>query len=576
MAPWRTSLLSVWRIVVSILVRAWPFRRKPKPFPVMKPYVNLRTWSRRLTLILFPIGLGFFCLIYGFFFALTAPYLLVPFTVPIVALVLLSVWALPDQAHAPTRSVELMFGGLLICLVLWPNYLALSLPGLPWITALRLTGFPMAFLFLICLSTARPFREELRETIGAVRWLGPAMLTFVVMQFVTIVFAKSIPLAVQKSLLQQVYWTGVFVIAAWICRTPGRAERYVALFVVLALPIMAMTIWEARIQKVLWSGHVPPFLKIEDPGVILALSATTRTASGVYRAKATFSTALGLAEFLAMITPFLIHYMMSKYPLIIRVGSALLLPVLFQCIVMTDSRLGIVGYLVSVTLYVLFWGLMRLSRNRTDLFAAAVVYAYPAMFTVAVFGVMFVGKLNRMVFGSGAQAASNAARQSQLEMGIPKVLANPIGHGPSQAGMAMGYGADSFITIDNYYLTLALDYGLIGITAFLALFLVPIGWSVRALLTSQVARDREMTLMIPLAISISAFLVIKLVFSQQDNHTLAFAMVGMMAGLLYRANLMAQPAAQAAEPSRPSRLPLKRAVPGFASNAAGPSAGTRR
>ena len=541
MARWTAltpRVVSTFTHVVGVARRAVDTARhwlsRPKPRAIIPPYVNLRTRARFLSKIFLPIGLGFFCLIYGFFFALTAPYLVVPFTVPIVLLVLLAIWALPDQAHAPARSIELFFGWLIISLVLWPNYLALSLPGLPWITMLRLTGFPMAFLILISLSTSPAFRREIGETVRSVPFFWGIFLTFVVMQFITIVFAKALGVAIQKALLQQIYWTAMTVIAAWVCRTPGRAERYAALTVVLALPIMALTLWEGRVQHLLWAGHVPSFLKIEDPGVILALSATTRTASGVYRAKATFSTPLGLAEYLALITPFLLHYVFSSYRWPVRVGAALLLPILFRCINLTDSRLGVVGYLVSVLLYVLFWGVMRLSRNRTDLFAAAVVYAYPAFFGVAMIGILAVGRLKRMVFGGGAQAASNAARDAQVSMGVPKVLANPIGHGPSQGGNAMGYGADSFITIDNYYLTLALDYGIVGITAFLAMFLLPIAWSMRALLLNHAGKNRELTLLIPLSISISAFLVIKGVFSQQDNHTLVFAMLGMIIGLLYR------------------------------------------
>ena len=148
------------------------------------------------------------------------------------------------------------------------------------------------------------------------------------------------------------------------------------------------------------------------------------------------------------------------------------MPAIFFCFITMAraSRLGTVGFLVSVLLYRLFWGLMKMRRERGSLIAATVVYAYPAIFGLAIVGVLFVGKLHKMVFGGGAQAASNAARQNQIHMAIPRFLENPIGHGPSQSGLAMGYSADSFITIDNYYITLALDYGIIGISAFLTIF----------------------------------------------------------------------------------------------------------
>lgn len=500
----------------------------------MRPYINLRSPSRLITRIVFPFGLGFFCLIYGFFYALTTPYLIVPVTIPIVALVLMSIWALPDRPHAPTKTMEFFFAALLIILILWPNYLALALPGLPWITGLRLAGFPMAFFFLICLSTSKEFRAELGEAMRSVPYLWVVLTVFVVMQFITIPFGKSPPAGAQRALLQQVNWTSMFLIGAWVGRTPGRAQRYIILAMLLAIPISAIDILEAHEQKVLWVGHVPSFLKVDDPSAALILSSAIRGATGLYRVKATFSTPLGLAEYLALLTPFALHMFFGQNRFLTKAVGLLLLPFLFYCIRMTDARLGIVGLLVSILAYVLFWGLLRLFRNRTDLFAAAVVYAYPALFCTAAAAVLFVHRLNVMVFGGGAQEASNEARKNQLHMAIPKIIANPIGHGPGGSGAAMGYAAGDFITIDNYYLNLALDYGVIGITAFLAMFLMVITAGVRATVRSAQIREKEITLLVPLTVVMSAFLVIKLVFSQPDNHPLVFAMLGLLVGLIYR------------------------------------------
>ena len=49
--------------------------------------------------LMFVGGLAFFCLLYGFFFALTAPYLIVPMMTPLAVLALLVIWALPSPPH---------------------------------------------------------------------------------------------------------------------------------------------------------------------------------------------------------------------------------------------------------------------------------------------------------------------------------------------------------------------------------------------------------------------------------------------------------------------------------------------
>ena len=104
---------------------------------------------------------------------------------------LMAIWALPDRPHAPTKTMEFFFAGLMVSSIVWPNYLALALPGLPWITVIRLTAFPMAFLLLISLSTSVSFRSELRQSLRAVPGLWLAFLVFVVMQFVTIAFSRA-------------------------------------------------------------------------------------------------------------------------------------------------------------------------------------------------------------------------------------------------------------------------------------------------------------------------------------------------------------------------------------------------
>ena len=531
-APLQAGLRWLYAFVLGRLRAV--FGPRPRKFPVMKPFVDLGALWRKFALVLTPIGLFVFCLLYGFFFALTAPYLIVPFAAPIVLLMLMAVWALPERTSAPTKTMELFFSAVVICLILWPNYLALALPGLPWITAIRITGMPMALLFLVSLSTSAAFRREIKEIATTVPTLWVWFVVFIGIQVVTLALSKSPPSAMQKTIIQQVNWTTMALVAAWVCRTPGRVDRYLMIVVLTAAPMMTLGLLESFERHLLWAGYVPSFLKIDDPIAASIFSSIVRSATGQYRSKVTFSTPLGLAEYFALLTPFVIHFVIGRYPRILKVFCFLLAPALFYGVRLTDARLGVIGFLVSTMLYVLIWGMLRFRRNRRDLLAATIVYAYPALFCAAAIAVTTISSVNVLVFGNGAQAASNAARAHQLTMGIPKVLMNPIGHGSGGAGQAMGYGANDFIAIDNYYLVIGLDYGVLGLVSFLGIFLLVIGWSVRSVLTAADNRDREIALLTPLAVALSAFLVIKLVFAQADMHPLVFAYLGMAVALIQR------------------------------------------
>lgn len=120
-----------------------------------------------------------FCLIYGVIYALFTPYFLPVIAMPVVLLMALVVWALPDLKHPPIPAMEWLFFATIAELVVWPNYLAIALPGLPWITVSRLTGFPFAFLLAVCVSTSSEFRRRSWAAMQATPLIWRLLVAFV-------------------------------------------------------------------------------------------------------------------------------------------------------------------------------------------------------------------------------------------------------------------------------------------------------------------------------------------------------------------------------------------------------------
>lgn len=502
---------------------------------MLRPYVDLHNRWRVASHVLVPISLGVACLVYGFFFALTAPYLIVPFAAPVGILGLLAIWAMPEARTAPVRALELCFSAFLIGLILWPNYLALSLPGLPWITMTRLTTFPMAFLLLISLSISSDFRRKMLESASGAPLVLNLLLAFSVTTFVSLPFSHGIGDSLNRTLIQQLNWTAVFLVSVYIFRTPGRAERYVGLLLLLAIPSAALGWLEFQEQHVPWAGHVPSFLRVQDESAQRAMEGAVRSATGQYRSKGSFSTALGLAEYMGLMTPFAIYWAVGRKTLLHRLVGLAMLPTIYIVVRMTDSRLGLLGYLVALTTYVFLWSLVRFRRRANDIVAATIVYAFPAGLIALLGSSMVFHKVHVLIFGGGAQAASNDHRQEQFRMAIPAVLRNPIGHGTGESGRAMGYGSGDFIAIDSYYITLGLDYGVVGLFLYAAMFAVVIAAIVRILIRAEDTKDPELVMLIPIAAFLAAFLVVRSVFSQPDIHPMIFMVLGMAVCLLVRA-----------------------------------------
>lgn len=512
---------------------------------VLAPYARMHTLRGSLTnLVALPI-IVFGCLFYGFFFGLTAPFLMVPFLVPIAACSVIIIWALPDQKSAPTAPIEFLFGAHFVILALWPKYLAITLPGLPWITLLRLAGLPMAGLFLVSLSVSKAFRTKALESVTSIKLLWIFVCGFATIQVITS-FVSSSPIAAAQIVFdEQIYWTCIFILSSMIFRNINFVEKYFGLLCATSAILIAITYVEFKEEHVIWAEHIPGFLRIPDPSVQLTLSSIFRPGTHVYRAKAIFATPLVLAEYISLLTPFLLHFALSKGNIVVRLACAAMVPLTFFAVRMTDARLGVVGIVVSILLYGMLWTIVRWRSNPKDLLAAATVYAYPALFVAGLGAILSSHRAKMMMFGDEAQAGSTAARETQLAMALPKVWSHPWGYGGGQSGNAMGFAKGSFVTIDNYFISLILDYGIFGTIFWYGMFLTAIFYSIKYAMSPKYGHRPESKLLAPVAVSLIAFLIVKWVHGQSDNHSMFFMMLGMISALIYRIHNDAPAAGQA-------------------------------
>ncbi len=502
----------------------------------MKPYLeDPESRSKRRGRLWLTFGVAVFCLFYGLAYAFLAPYLMVVIASPVVLLAIIVIWALPDLDHPPTRSMSLMFFAMVIVSVLWPNYLAIALPGLPWITMARLTGFPFAFLLVVCVSTSTIFRERVFAAMKAAPMIWRLLVAFVVIQGLSIAMSNSKGASTQKFVIDQVDWSIVFFASCYIFQAPGRAALWSKLIWAMAIPIGLIALAEHHLRHVLWVGHIPSFLQIEDPSVLRILTPSYRAYTTDYRAQSTFSNSLAMAEYLALTMPFIIHYLINSTRLATRVAAGLSIPFLLIVILSSGSRLGVVGFGLSIMIYGLIWALLRWRRDRSDLIGATAVFAYPLVLAAAGTAILFVGRLHKAFLGGGAQNPSTLARLTQWKMGIPVILHNPIGHGVGRAGDALGYVDPSgIVTIDTYYLAVLLEYGVIGFIVFYGMFVAGIYYSFRWSMRLP-GKDSELSLLIPLGIALTSYLVIRGVFAQTDNQYLVYMMFGMICALACRA-----------------------------------------
>lgn len=499
--------------------------------PVILPRYVQSALSPRKRRFLF-IALGFVAFFYGFYFALGTTFVLLPLSVPLITMAVVIVWLLPDTGRAPTKLLNQLLLAFFIAMICWPNYLALALPGMPWITAIRLVVTPMAAVFLVCLSVSSNFRKQLLEIIELTPVIWKLLATFVTIQLISIVFSRKPSISTDKFVVAQLYWTLIFFTSCYAFTIPGNARRLASLMWYAALFVALIGLWEWRLQRLPWAGHIPSFLRVDDELLAGLMKGSARAATGLYRVKSVFTTPLGLGEYLAFATPFVLHAILTRQNYAVKLAGVATIVLIFAILLRADTRLGMVGFLLSFLLTLLAWGALRWRENRHNLWAQGLVLLYPVLFSAFIASTFFVRRLAVLVWGSGAQQASTDARKVQFAMGLPKVFKEPWGHGIGQAADTLGYYSSGTLTIDTYYLSIALEYGVIGFFVFFGMFAYAIYVGARTLIR---CRDSEVQLLAPICLALVNFIVVKSVFSQEANHPLVFGLLGAVVALAYRA-----------------------------------------
>ncbi len=428
-------------------------RQSPAPL-ILKPYAGdpdsrLRRAQRRWV-----IGLVVaFCLFYGLAFAFLAPFLLLAFAVPLAFLAALVVWALPDLNKAPTRTLETFYFTFLVALIMWPNYLALALPGLPWITMARLTGVPLALLFFICLSVSAGFRARLWGTVVGTPFIWRCLLLFVLVQIYTLAFSQYLLHSLDSVFTAQINWTTMFFISAYIFSIPSRAKKWAIYLWVISIILGLSALIEFKLHHVPWADHIPNFLKIEDPTVDAVMHGYTRAYTTEYKVQSTFTSPLALSEYMSLTVPFIIHFCVRDFSTLLRITAGISVIFVLYIIYLSGGRSGMIGFIISIMLYTLYWAILNWRHSKRGMLASAILFAYPAMGALVLTATIVIGRLRRVVWGGGETIGSTTARADQYKAGIPLILKHPFGSGMNRAAGIFRLSSSERGSDDRYVLS---------------------------------------------------------------------------------------------------------------------------
>ncbi|MFZ4746164.1 MAG: O-antigen ligase family protein [Sphingomonas sp.] len=499
---------------------------------ILKPYERRREpgiFSR----IFLGGSLLFLAAFYGLMCGVLPMQVLAVPAVPILIMFGMILWLLPDVEVVK----EDLIGSAMVWYVglnaLWPGYVAIDAPGLPWITPTRIAVFGLLAVAMLNYATSAQLRQRIRESLNTLPFANKMFWLFWILTSVSIFMSPQVFVSVSKYANNQIFWTMMFALSAWLSWREGFVLRYCRVLAWTIILVSLLSLYEYRVSSVFWLPWLPSFLKA-DPAVFAKLAETgARTGTDVYRTRGTFGAALYFAEYLSLTFPFVLHALVRTK----RLGDTLLLAAgtfaVMAAIFCTGSRAAMASLILTFLTYG-FIAAWRIRLQRPESIAAsAALFAYPAFAVVLSLLVVFWRRLHVMVIGGGQHQGSNESRAQQWAMGWPKIGSHPMGYGPSRGSEALGFfnpGSET-PTVDSYFLTLLLDYGVLGCVAWVTFFGLVI-WA--AFTTYKRARTEEMLMLAPMTAALVNFVVVKTASSTEGNLPIAFIILGSIFGLVGR------------------------------------------
>lgn len=498
---------------------------------VLKPYVSRREigWFGRFmifaTIIFVAAFYGLMCSI------LPMQFIAIP-AVPVLLLIALLLWMLPDLGAVDVDRMATLMLWFIGLNIMWPNYIAFDVPGLPWITPTRIVVFSLLSLVVMGLATSSEFRASIKDAQTGVPSIRRLFWFFWGMTTLSLVFSSTLVFSLNKYVNNQIFWTMLFCVSALVATREMFVSRMAKILVVTTFIAAVLAIYEFSIERIIWLDYLPSFLKVDPEFLDKVGSSQARSATGIYRARGTLANSLYFAEYLALTFPLIIHFIARSTRFR---DTALLVLGAFAVMVamyLTNARSAMVGMLLTLVIYPGVAAWRRRKQHASSITAMTTLVAYPVGLVAVALIVVFWRRAHVAVLGGGQHAASSEARSVQWAMGWPKALTHPFGHGVSRSGEVLSFANPAGeLTIDTYYLSVLLDYGILALPVFILLFALPAWYAFR---TYTEARDDETMLVAPLAMGLINFIVIKAVLSSEGNMPVAFVFLGCIMGLILR------------------------------------------
>ncbi|WP_164157894.1 O-antigen ligase family protein [Sandarakinorhabdus rubra] len=486
----------------------------------------------------------------GLFVALGGTLALKFVAVPVTIFTVLIMWLLPDVAKTANPPVQKLVWAFLAMNVLWPAYLAIVIPGLPWLTPPRIALGVMLVIMMIYMPQYADFRQRIWAVMGHDRVAARLMMSYAAITFLVIPTSFDPSRSAPYAVLQLVQTLSPVILLAWLLYDPANLPRFTRVMVVTVIIVMVIGVLENYMQKPPWVDYIPSFISLDPDRLASIASPQARSGDTRYRVRSTFTVVLYFTLYLNLLMPLLMHsiwQMRKKH----RFLALALVPLILHTAWFANARTAMIPLFTSL------FGLIGLNIIRTWFFRKDGDHLHKmitigGMVTAILMAGLLVASshtLQLSIFGGGQHRASNATRDAQWEKTWVQMRKNPFGAGLTSAGALAGTRntAIDIPTVDSYWINQLVDTGFLGFGCYFGAFLWVAWRSIKGYMKSDHETEDWLA---PFALSLINYFIACYVISYDDNNYLAFSVAVAALSILRRKaeREAAQPKAVAASP----------------------------
>jgi hypothetical protein len=397
---------------------------------------------------------------------------------PVLGLLGVVIWMLPDaDAHSRGEVQDLPFMPVLLAfvasIIVWPSYIAVVIPGLPWLTPPRIVLAVMLSLMLIYYPQHSRSRHQVVEILSYDRTLISLFLLYELLNIVVLPLAPSATETLSFWTLQDTMNFSAVIMAAGMMHRPRNFQIIYAVITCAAIYSMLVAVLENYMQIPPWADHIPSFMRIDDEWLARILSPQARIGDTRYRIRSTFPVVLYYTLYLSLVLPMVLYAitrMRGRYRIL---GVAVLVLVLHTAW-FANARTAIIALIVPLAAFsvLVLMRSLRSGGTRRDVLKFGIQAALILMFTGMMGGVLATSHTAQMyVIGGKQHAGSDDARERQWANARAQLASNPIGIGLGNSIEKVGIDVRGRKIVDSLYINMLVDLGVLGFIAYFGMFL---------------------------------------------------------------------------------------------------------